>query len=125
MKPIPSEIKILYDEVMIKKDAPLPVHFQFRYWQRYYLNFCLKYHYEPANKESFAPSVQKLKDKNKTEQQRKQAFDAVSIFYRIEKKKTDQTNTPVLNTKKENISTKKPLANPSRQVAEYHLLREP
>lgn len=52
------------------------------------------------------PLVRKLKDKNRTEQQREQAFDAVSIFYRIEKKKTDQNSTPVLNTKNENTSTK-------------------
>jgi len=107
MKPIPSEIKILYDEVMIKKGVPLQVHFQYRNWLRYYLNFCLKYHHEPANKESFMSFVQKLKDKNRTEQQRKQAFDVVSIFYRIEKKKTDQSNAPVLNNKNDNISTKK------------------
>jgi membrane-associated HD superfamily phosphohydrolase len=125
IKPIPLEIKVLYNAVLIKKGVPLPALFQYRNWLRYYLIFCLKYHREPANKRSFAPFVQKLKEKNQTEQQRKQAFDVVSIFYRIEKKKTDQNTVPVLNNKNENISTKKkPLANPSRQVAGYHLLRE-
>ena len=71
------------------------------------------------------PFVQKLKDKNRTEQQRKQALGAVAIFYRLEKKKTGQNNVPVLNNKNENISTKKPFANTSRQVAGYYLLREP
>ena len=81
MKPIPSEIKILYDAALVKKGVPLPAHFNYRKWLRYYLDFCLKYHHEPVNKESFTLFVQKLKNKNQTEQQRKQAFDAVSIFY--------------------------------------------
>jgi hypothetical protein len=64
MKPIPSEIKIFYDAVLIKKGVPLSAHFHYRKWLRYYLDFCLKYHHKPSNKESFAPFVQKLKDKN-------------------------------------------------------------
>ena len=71
------------------------------------MEFCLKYHHKPVNKERFAPFVQKLKDKNQTEKQRKQAFDAASIFYQIEKKKTDQDNVQILNNKNEDISTTK------------------
>ena len=67
----------------------------------------LKYHHKPANEKSFAPFIQKLKDKNQTEQQRKQAFDAVSIFYQVEKEKNDQYRAKVLDQKNENISTKK------------------
>jgi hypothetical protein len=36
--------------------------------------FCIKYHHKPVNKESLAPFIQKLKDKNQTEKQRKQAL---------------------------------------------------
>jgi hypothetical protein len=81
MKPIPSETKILYDAALIKKGVSLPAHFHYRKWLRYYLDFCLKYHHEPVNKESLAPFIQKLKAKNQTEQQRKQALDAIYIFY--------------------------------------------
>jgi hypothetical protein len=55
--------------------------------------------------ESFALFVQKLKDKNQTEKQRKQAFGAGSIFYQIEKEKTDQDSATVLKNKNERIST--------------------
>ena len=106
MKPIPPEIKILFDAALVKKGVSLSAQSHYRKWLRYYLDFCLKYHHEPANKESFAPFVQKLKDKNQTEQQRKQAFDAVSIYYQIEKKKTDQDNAEVLDNKFDKISTK-------------------
>ena len=110
MKPIPLEIKILYDAVLIKKGVALPAHFHCRKWIRYYLCFCLKYHHEPIKKKSLAPFIQKLKDKNQTEQQWKQLFDAVSMFYQImfyQIKKTDQGKIHTLKDKKENISTKK------------------
>ncbi len=74
MKSVPPEIKILYN-------ASLPAHFHYRKWLRYYLDFCLKYHHKPVNKESLAPFIQKLKDKNQTEQQRKQASGAIFMFY--------------------------------------------
>jgi hypothetical protein len=89
---------------LIKKGVAPPAHFHYRKWLRYYLDFCLKYHHEPV-KESLAPFVQKLKAKNQTEQQRKQALDAISMFYQI--KKTVQGKTQTLKNKNENISTKK------------------
>jgi len=82
MKPIPAEIKILYGAALAKKEVPLPAHFYYRKWLRYYLDFCLKYHYEISDKESLSYFLKKLEDKNQTEQQQKQAFHAVSIFMR-------------------------------------------
>jgi len=69
------------------------------------LDFCLKYHYEILKKESLSYFLKKLKDKNQTEQQQKQAFHAVSIFYEIET--IDQDRIGALKNKKDNISTKK------------------
>ena len=107
MIPIPPEIKILYDAALIENGVPLPAQFHYRKWLRYYLDFCFKYHHEPVKKDSFAPFVQKLRDKNQTEQQRKQAFDAVSIFSQIEKEKADQDELQVFNNKNKDMSTKK------------------
>ncbi len=105
MKPIPYEIKILYNAALIKNRVSLPAHFHYRKWLRYYLDFCLKYNHEPINKDSLALFIQKLKDKNQTEQQRKQAVAAVTIYYKI--KKMDHGKTKILKTKNEDISTKK------------------
>ncbi len=66
MKPIPPEIKIPYDAALVKKGLPLLAHFHYRKWLTYYLDFCLKYHHDLANKESLSRSIQKLKDKNQT-----------------------------------------------------------
>ena len=79
MKPISSEIKILYDALLVKRGVPL--------------------------KESLLHFIKKLKDKNQIEQQQKQAFHAISIFSGI--KNTDQDEIGALKNKTENISTKK------------------
>ena len=79
MKPIPSEIKMLYDSLLVKRGVPL--------------------------KESLLHFIKKFKDKNQAEQQQKQAFHPLSIFYGI--KNTDQDEIKILKHKKENISTKK------------------
>jgi integron integrase len=105
MEPIPAEIKIRYDAALVSEDVPLPAHYHYRKWLRYYLDYCLKYHYEISDKESLSYFLKKLKDKNQTEQQQKQAFHAVSIFYEIET--IDQDRIGALKNKKENIATKK------------------
>ena len=105
VKPIPSEIKILYDALLIKRGVPLTAHFYYRKWLRYYLDFCFKYHHDKSKKDSLSYFIKKLKDKNQTEQQQKQAFHAVSIFSGI--KNTDQDEIGALKNKTENISTKK------------------
>jgi len=107
MKQIPSEIKIPYDALLVKRGVPLTVHFYYKKWLRYYLDFCFKYHHEKSKKESLSYFINKLNDKNQNEQQQKQAFHAISIFYEI--KNTEQVKIAALNNKKENITTKKPV----------------
>ena len=105
MESIPAENKILYDAALVKKGVPLPAHFYYRKWLMYFLDFCLKYHYEKSKKESLPHFLQKLKDKNQTEVQRKQAFHAVSIFYELKNANPDKIRA--LKNKKEIISSKK------------------
>ena len=105
MEPNPAETKIPYDAALAKKDLSLPAHFHYRKWLRYYLGFCLKYRYEILKEENLLYFLKKLKDKNQTEQQQKQAFHAASIFYEIES--IDQDRVRALKNKKKNISTKK------------------
>jgi len=85
--------------------VPVRANFYYRKWLKYYLDFCLKYHHEKSKKESLPHFFQKLKDKSQTEEQRKQAFHAGSIF--LELKNTDQDNMKTLKNNKEIISRKK------------------
>jgi len=50
-------------------------------WLRYYSDFCLKYKFNQSDKESLSHFMDKLQEKNQTEQQQEQASDAISIYY--------------------------------------------
>jgi len=107
MKEIPTEIIVFYDALLVQKEIPRNFRFYYKKWLRYYLDFCQKYNFKQSDKESLSYFIKKLKEKNQTDQQRKQALDAVSICYQIEKKKNDPDSAQALNNKNENIPTKK------------------
>ena len=48
------------------------------------MDFCLKYKFKQSNKESLSHFIKKLREKNQTDQQQKQASSAISIFYEME-----------------------------------------
>ena len=73
MKQIPSKIKVLHDAHLEDKAIPKGVHFHYRTWVRYYLDFCEKYHLNELQKENVVHFIKKLKDKKQTAQQQKQA----------------------------------------------------
>jgi len=49
-------------------------------WLRFYLDFCLKYKCNQLDKKSLSHFLNKLQEKNQTEQQQEQASDAISIY---------------------------------------------
>ena len=60
---IPSDIKINFDALLVKKAVPEKLHSHYKKWLRYYLDFCQN----------------KLQDKNQRTEQQKQASHAMSI----------------------------------------------
>ena len=104
LKSLRAEIKVPYDAALVEKGA-LTAHHYFRMWLGYYFDFCAKYHHEKSNRESVSLFIKKLKEKKQTEEQRKQAFHAVAIFYEL--KNPDHDKILALKNKKENRSTKK------------------
>ncbi|MEA3421482.1 MAG: phage integrase N-terminal SAM-like domain-containing protein, partial [Acidobacteriota bacterium] len=100
---IPSDIKIKFDAVLVKKTIPGRSRSDYSKWLRYYLDFCHKYRFDQLNKESLTYFVKKLQDKNQTAQQQKQAVHAVSIYYEVsqsgsQKKTIAGTNIEVSST---------------------------
>ena len=83
MKQIPSEISALYDKHLNDKAIPKKDYFYYRKWLRYYLDFCFKYSHNKTNKESLNLFIGKLKEKKQNDQQLKQAFHAVSLYYEL------------------------------------------
>ena len=83
MLEIPSQIKRLYDELLVKRAVPERSRFLYKKWLRYYLDFCHKYRFEPTKGQNLSKFLAKLKDKKQNEHQQKQAAHAISIFYEI------------------------------------------
>ena len=80
---IPAQIQTRYEALLVKKAIPERHHLYYRKWLRYYLDFCHKYDLKQSNKESLSHFINKLREKNQTDQQQKQASHAVSIYYEI------------------------------------------
>ncbi|MBN1636636.1 MAG: hypothetical protein JW920_08985, partial [Deltaproteobacteria bacterium] len=72
---------------------------------RYYLDFCRKYDFRYSDRKSLTPFIDKLKEKKQTNQQQKQAVNAISLLY--EYYSTENEKIDVFKTNKETISSKK------------------
>jgi integron integrase len=105
VKQIPSNTRILYDAHLEEKAIPQTVRFYYKKWLRYYLDFCSKYYLKHISKASLTSFINKLKEKNQTNQQQKQAFHAISLYYEIANAKPINKDSP--EAQKETISTKK------------------
>lgn len=88
MIPIQPEIKALFDKQLLGREIPIGVQSQYRKWLRYYLDFCHKYHFNNKIENSLPRFLKKLQEKRQSDQQRKQAAEAVSLFY-----ETGQSNS--------------------------------
>jgi len=83
MKQIPNQINVLYETQLNQKAIPKKLCPYYKKWLRYYLDFCHKYNHESSVKKSLAHYINKLKEKSQTDQQQKQAINAISLFYEI------------------------------------------
>ena len=66
---IPSALRAPFEERLLEKAIPKKTHWSYIKWVRYYLDFCEKYDFPDATKESLAPFLRKLKEKNQTKEQ--------------------------------------------------------
>ena len=96
MEQIPAKIQARYESLLFDRAIPRRDHPFYKKWLRYYLDFCVKYHYESSSKESLPHFIQKLRHKKQNNQQQRQASDAISLYYEIE-----------LSNSKNKIATKK------------------
>ena len=105
MKQIPLKISALYNGHLNDKAIPKKEVFNYRKWLRYYFDFCLKYNHNQLNKNNLILFIEKLKEKKQTEQQQKQAFHAISLYYELGLINFEKTD--ILNNKNQNLSIKK------------------
>lgn len=102
-------MKILYDAALIKNEVPLPANFVTKNDGGIIRIFSLKYPL-PANKENFAPCVQKRKEKNQNKQRGNRHLMPFPLSNRekevLYKDKTAQDKLQVFKNKSKNIPTK-------------------
>ena len=78
---IPPDLLARFESILTKKSVPNDQRNYYKKWLRYYLDFCQKYNHPISVKESLQQFVKKLQEKNQTPWQRKQASDAVSLYF--------------------------------------------
>ena len=80
---IPSEISVRFNSALAKNRIPKEYQNHYRKWLRYYLDFFQKYNFQSVQPENLRNFLRKLDEKRQTQEQQKQAFHAISLYYKI------------------------------------------
>jgi integron integrase len=81
MLPIPPELLARYDESLAREALPEHQRPHYRRWLRFYLDFCAKYDHPTRERDSVRAFLRKLREKGQAEWMRKQAVDAVRVYF--------------------------------------------
>ena len=80
---IPVALFTKYGILLNKKSVPKSIHYNYKKWLRFYLDFCHKYCYLYADKESLKHFMVKLHEKNQSPAMQEEAAKAVSLYYEM------------------------------------------
>ena len=96
MLKIPSALQTQFETCL--RNTTMPKHVQAAYtkWLRYYLDFCQRYHFPHAQKESLPRFLHKLQEKKQTKAQQQQASHAVSLYYELMRFRDSHSDVPSL-----------------------------
>jgi integron integrase len=103
MKPIPSDILTRFEAVLKKRAVPVDRHADYKKWLMYYLDFKSKYSLPDSRSEHVRLFIEKLKKKNQSPEQQKQAAHAVSLYFEMTNDKhrgQSHSTTPLLSVRK-------------------------
>ncbi len=87
MKPIPRDILDEFEALLKKKAVPANRHADYRKWLMYYLDFKGKYSLPESRSEHIRLFIEKLRQKNQSLEQQKQAAHALSLFFETQPQK--------------------------------------
>ena len=99
MRSVRTDLAKNYSNLLGNKGIPPKNHYHFQKWLRYYLDFCHKYQFIPADKDSLPYFVRKLHEKNQTMYQQKQASHAIGLYYELITAAPAKTQEPTNSTK--------------------------
>ncbi len=78
---IPAQLLRQYTTFITHKGVPPREQQYYVKWVRFYLDFCHKYNFSQATRKSLSAFMDKLRKKNQSERQRKQAHYAVKLYF--------------------------------------------
>jgi site-specific recombinase XerD len=81
MQLIPDDILAQYEAALKTRAVPVFRHAEYRKWLRYYLDFRSKYPLPDSQSGQVRAFIEKLRKKNQSHEQQKQAAHAVSLFF--------------------------------------------
>ena len=83
MLKLPVTLNQQFDNLLQNKSFSDKDRAFYKKWLRFYWDFCHKYQYDVFNSESLPLFLQKLQNKNQSEQQQNQAKHAISLFFKM------------------------------------------
>ncbi len=93
---LPSALRTEFETCLGHAAIPKPAYAAYTKWLRYYLDFCQKYHFPHAQKESLPRFLHKLQEKKQTKAQQEQASHAVSLYYELMRFRDSHSDVPAL-----------------------------
>ncbi|MFC1822986.1 integron integrase [Thermodesulfobacteriota bacterium] len=83
MLKIPEDVLSRFGDFLSKKNIPITSRNDYKKWLRYYLDYCHKYRFYFLDSGSIPHFLKKLKEKNQTGTQQKQAHEAIRFLYEL------------------------------------------
>ncbi len=105
MKNIPNKIHDPYVTFLKKHEIPSREIPFYSKWLRYYLDFCDKYSHTASLSNSLSHFINKLAQKNQTEQQIEQAKNAITLFYKLIESYKSNSSQSIVQSK---VTAEKP-----------------
>ncbi|MDK9719258.1 MAG: site-specific integrase [Trichlorobacter sp.] len=78
---LPSQLTTDYREYLVSSGIKIDMSGEYLKWLRFFLDFCDKYKIKGGNTDRLRLFINKLKEKNQSEDQRRRAYHAVSLFF--------------------------------------------
>lgn len=82
---VPRDTMARFEAVLKRKGMPLGSFGDYRKWLRYYFDFSSKYPESRGRSEQVRKFLEKLRDKNQSEAQRRQAAHAISLYFEMQR----------------------------------------
>ena len=92
MLPVPSPLRMQFEAYLRSREVPLAERGAYGKLLRFYLDFCLKYHFPEELRGSLSPFLQKLKEKRQTDTQLQQASRALALYYELLYSEAERTD---------------------------------